>query len=65
VEHFGAGCVGAALLAAGFGGYAAVHTTLMALLEETYRFRSQTGIGGGANQFGPRRSVFASLTEEF
>ena len=33
------------------------------LLDEIYLLRSQTGIGVFADQYGPRRSVFASITK--
>jgi outer membrane receptor protein involved in Fe transport len=39
--------------------------TVINLLDENYLLRSQTGIGVFANQYGPRRSVFASITKEF
>lgn len=35
------------------------------LFDEVYLSRSQTGIGVFAYQYGPRRSVFASMTKEF
>jgi outer membrane receptor protein involved in Fe transport len=47
------------------GGPITVRLSVVNLLDEVYLLRSQTGIGVFANQYGPRRSVFASLTKEF
>jgi len=30
-----------------------------------YQIRNGTGVGVGASQFGPRRAVFAGLTQRF
>jgi outer membrane receptor protein involved in Fe transport len=35
------------------------------LLDEKYQIRNGTGVGVGAPQFGPRRAVFAGLTQRF
>lgn len=35
------------------------------LLDEKYQIRTGTGVGVGAPQFGPRRAVFAGLTQRF
>ena len=35
------------------------------LLDEKYQIRSGTGVGVGAPQFGPRRALFAGLTQRF
>lgn len=47
------------------GGPITLRLTAVNLLDEIYLLRSQTGIGVFANQYGPRRSVFASMTKEF
>ena len=47
------------------GGPITVRLAVINLLDENYLLRSQTGIGVFANQFGPRRSVFAGVTKEF
>ncbi|HXC30732.1 MAG TPA: TonB-dependent receptor [Stellaceae bacterium] len=47
------------------GGPITLRLSVVNLLDETYLLRSQTGIGVFANQYGPRRSVFASITKEF
>jgi hypothetical protein len=47
------------------GGPITVRLSVVNLLDEIYLLRSQTGVGVFANQYGPRRSVFASITKEF
>jgi outer membrane receptor protein involved in Fe transport len=47
------------------GGAITLRLAVINLLDEKYLLRSQTGIGVFANQYGPRRSVFAGLTKEF
>ena len=47
------------------GGPITLRLAVVNLLDEVYLLRSQTGIGVFANQYGPRRSVFASITKEF
>jgi TonB dependent receptor/TonB-dependent Receptor Plug Domain len=47
------------------GGPITLRLAVINLLDEKYLLRSQTGIGVFANQYGPRRSVFAGLTKEF
>ena len=47
------------------GGPITLRLTIVNLLDENYLLRSQTGVGVFANQYGPRRSVFASITKEF
>ncbi|HTW54710.1 MAG TPA: TonB-dependent receptor [Stellaceae bacterium] len=47
------------------GGPITLRLSIVNLLDEVYLLRSQTGIGVFANQYGPRRSVFASVTKEF
>ena len=47
------------------GGPITLRLSIINLLDEVYLLRSQTGIGVFANQYGPRRSVFASITKEF
>jgi TonB dependent receptor len=47
------------------GGPVTARFSVVNLLDEIYLLRSQTGIGVFANQFGPRRSIFASLSKEF
>jgi len=47
------------------GGPITLRLSVVNLLDEIYLLRSQTGIGVFANQYGPRRSVFASITKEF
>jgi len=47
------------------GGPITVRLSVINLFDEVYLLRSQTGVGVFANQYGPRRSVFASLTKEF
>jgi outer membrane receptor protein involved in Fe transport len=47
------------------GGPVTLRLSVVNLLDEVYLLRSQTGIGVFANQYGPRRSVFASITKEF
>jgi outer membrane receptor protein involved in Fe transport len=39
--------------------------SLLNALDRTYELRDGTGIGVGAPQFGPRRSVYASVTKSF
>jgi outer membrane receptor protein involved in Fe transport len=47
------------------GGPVTVRLSLINALDEVYLLRSQTGIGVFANQYGPRRTAFLSLTKEF
>jgi outer membrane receptor protein involved in Fe transport len=47
------------------GGPVTVRLSVINLLDEVYLLRSQTGIGVFANQYGPRRTAFLSLTKEF
>jgi outer membrane receptor protein involved in Fe transport len=47
------------------GGPITLRLSVVNLLDEVYLLRSQTGVGVFANQYGPRRSVFASITKEF
>jgi hypothetical protein len=47
------------------GGPITLRLSVINLFDEVYLLRSQTGIGVFANQYGPRRSVFASITKEF
>ncbi|MBC7666393.1 MAG: TonB-dependent receptor, partial [Caulobacter sp.] len=39
--------------------------SVLNVLDRTYELRDGTGIGVGAPQFGPRRSVYASVTKSF
>jgi outer membrane receptor protein involved in Fe transport len=47
------------------GGPITVRLDLINALDQVYLLRSQTGIGVFANQFGPRRSLFAGIKKEF
>jgi len=47
------------------GGPITVRLDLINVLDEKYLLRSQTGVGVFANQYGPRRSIFAGITKEF
>ena len=47
------------------GGPITLRLSVINLLDEVYLLRSQTGVGVFANQYGPRRSVYASITKEF
>jgi TonB dependent receptor-like, beta-barrel len=47
------------------GGPIDLRLSVINLLDEIYLLRSQTGIGVFANQYGPRRGVFLSVTKEF
>jgi outer membrane receptor protein involved in Fe transport len=47
------------------GGPLEVRLDLINLLDETYVIRNGTGVGVGAPQFGPRRSIFAGIRKEF
>ena len=47
------------------GGPLEVRLDLINALDEVYLIRSGTGVGVGAPQFGPRRSVFAGIRKEF
>lgn len=47
------------------GGPITVRLAVINLFDEIYLLRSQTGVGEFANQYGPRRSVFASIKKEF
>jgi outer membrane receptor protein involved in Fe transport len=47
------------------GGPITLRLSVVNLLDEIYLLRSQTGVGVFANQYGPRRSAFASITKEF
>ena len=42
-----------------------VRLDLINLLDQKYLIRNGTGVGVGAPQFGPRRAVFAGLTQRF
>ena len=35
------------------------------LLDEVYQIRNGTGVGVGAPQFGPRRTILAGMTQRF
>ena len=39
--------------------------SLLNVFDRVYELRDGTGIGVGAPQFGPRRTVYASLTKFF
>ncbi|MGH7002274.1 MAG: TonB-dependent receptor domain-containing protein, partial [Stellaceae bacterium] len=47
------------------GGPIEVRLDLINLFDEVYEIRSGTGVGVGAPQFGPRRSIFAGIKKEF
>ncbi|HEY1796950.1 MAG TPA: TonB-dependent receptor [Stellaceae bacterium] len=47
------------------GGPVTIRLSVVNLLDEIYLLRSQTGIGVFADQYGPRRTAFLSLTKEF
>lgn len=47
------------------GGPITIRFSVVNLLDEAYLLRSQTGIGVFADQYGPRRSAFLTLTKEF
>lgn len=47
------------------GGPITLRLDLINVLDEVYLLRSQTGVGVYANQYAPRRSVFAGVTKEF
>jgi outer membrane receptor protein involved in Fe transport len=47
------------------GGPITLRLSVINLFDEVYLLRSQTGVGVFANQYGPRRSVFASIAKEF
>jgi outer membrane receptor protein involved in Fe transport len=42
-----------------------VRLDIVNLLDQKYQIRNGTGVGVGAPQFGPRRAVFAGLTQRF
>ena len=42
-----------------------VRLDVVNLLDQKYLIRNGTGVGVGAPQFGPRRAVFAGLTQRF
>jgi outer membrane receptor protein involved in Fe transport len=42
-----------------------VRLDLINIFDEVYKVRDGTGVGVGAPQFGPRRTVFAGLKKEF
>jgi outer membrane receptor protein involved in Fe transport len=42
-----------------------VRLDVVNLLDQKYQIRNGTGVGVGAPQFGPRRAVFAGLTQRF
>jgi outer membrane receptor protein involved in Fe transport len=42
-----------------------VRLDVVNLLDQKYEIRNGTGVGVGAPQFGPRRAVFAGLTQRF
>jgi outer membrane receptor protein involved in Fe transport len=47
------------------GGDLTISADLVNALDEVYLLRSQTGIGEFSNQFGPRRTVYFSVSKEF
>jgi len=47
------------------GGPVEVRLDLINVLDEVYEIRNGTGVGVGAPQFGPRRTVFAGIKKEF
>jgi outer membrane receptor protein involved in Fe transport len=47
------------------GGAVTVRLSIITLLDEIYLLRSQTGVGVFADQYGPRRSAFLSMSKEF
>jgi outer membrane receptor protein involved in Fe transport len=47
------------------GGPIVVRVDLINLFDEVYKIRDGTGVGVGAPQFGPRRTVFAGIKKEF
>jgi outer membrane receptor protein involved in Fe transport len=47
------------------GGPITLRLDVINLFDEVYLLRSMTGVGVFANQYGPRRSVFAGITKEF
>ncbi|MBV8337002.1 MAG: TonB-dependent receptor, partial [Alphaproteobacteria bacterium] len=50
---------------ASFGGPVTVRLALINLFDKIYLLRSMTGVGEFANQFGPRRALYAGLKKEF
>jgi outer membrane receptor protein involved in Fe transport len=42
-----------------------VRLDVINLLDEVYEIRNGTGVGVGAPQFGPRRTILAGLTQRF
>ncbi|MGH7124382.1 MAG: TonB-dependent receptor, partial [Stellaceae bacterium] len=42
-----------------------VRLDLIKVFDEVYKIRDGTGVGVGAPQFGPRRTVFAGVKREF
>ena len=42
-----------------------VRLDVVNLLDQKYQIRNGTGVGVGAPQFGPRRALFAGLTQRF
>ncbi len=47
------------------GGPLEVRVDLINVLDQVYEIRDGTGVGVGAPQFGPRRTIFAGLKKEF
>jgi outer membrane receptor protein involved in Fe transport len=47
------------------GGPIEVRFDVINLLDEIYQIRNGTGVGVGASQFGPRRTIFAGVRKEF
>jgi outer membrane receptor protein involved in Fe transport len=49
----------------GFGGAFDLRLDVINLFDHLYQIRNGTGVGVGAPQFGPRRTVFAGVRKEF
>ena len=47
------------------GGPITVRAALINLLDKVYLLRSMTGVGEFANQYGPRRTLYAGIKKEF
>jgi outer membrane receptor protein involved in Fe transport len=47
------------------GGPVTVRLSVINLFDKVYLLRSMTGVGEFANQYGPRRTVFAGISKEF
>jgi outer membrane receptor protein involved in Fe transport len=50
---------------AAYGGPITVRLALINLLDKVYLLRSMTGVGEFANQFAPRRTLYAGIKKEF